>query len=144
MPTLTLALWGPSMRHSSRRLGCVFLLFVAGDPALAGACGLCREDDLAGVYTYEAQQLVQANPDAFAFVLVKLEGALNPGVVGRLQTWLRRVRGIEAATVRVSLQQRVAGFVMQKRGSPSQLVHRLSKTFPALQFRLLPEQGAFR
>lgn len=127
------------MRRHSRRVCCAVLLLCAvGNPALAGACGLCREDDLASVYTYETQQLVQANPDSFAFVLVKLTGALDPDVIGRLQTWLQGVGGIEAATVRVSLQQRVAGFVMQRRDSQSQLLDRLAAAFPDLGFQLVP------
>lgn len=134
------------MRRNSGFLCCavLLLLFAAGGPLRAGACGVCREDDLAGVYTYEAQQLVQANPVALAFVLIKVEGTMGPFGVSRLQSWLRRVRGIDASTVRVSPQQRVVGFVMRKRSSQSQLLDRLTADFPDLAFRLVPDQGLFR
>ena len=124
LPTLIMALWALLMPASN-----------------ASPCGLCREDNRAAVYSYEADQKVTADPERLEFVVLKIKGPLPRETVASLMKWLAGRGGVDPSTVRVSAFQKSIGFVLEKKYSKEALVLDLAKNFPLLSFRPIDYGG---
>ena len=113
-------------------------LWVLLAPNSAYPCGLCREDNRAAVYSYEALQRVKAHPDELEFVVIKMTGSLSAKTVDNLGQWLSWRRGVEATTLKISSLQKSMGFVYEKKTQDKQiLLMELQETFPDLSFKIL-------
>ena len=124
LPTLIMALWALLMPASN-----------------ASPCGLCREDNRAAVYSYEADQKVKADPERLEFVVLKVTGPLPRETVASLISWLAERGGVDSSTLKVSASQKSIGFVFEKKYSKEALILDLAKNFPPLSFRPLDDGG---
>src|SRR4030095_9043948 len=100
----------------------------------AAPCGLCHEDYLSAVYSYEAAEKAKAKPDQLEFTVLKIEGPLAQATLGRLHQWLQKRKGIDSTTVKISAPQKSAGFVFEKRYSKDSLTADLERDFSELDF----------
>ncbi len=106
-------------------------------PGRAWPCGLCREDNRAAVYSYEATQKVAADPKALEFVVLKVKGPLPSKTAEDLIRRLSERQGVDASTVKVSTLQKSIGFVFVKVHGIENLVADLSEGFPHLVFSVV-------
>ncbi|HSA59112.1 MAG TPA: hypothetical protein VLJ37_05445 [bacterium] len=100
-------------------------------------CGLCREDNRAAVYTWEAAQKVAAAPDKLEFVVLKVLGPLPQKRADEIASWLAQRAGVDPSTVKVSAFQKSVGFVFEKSRDKAGLVSEMKKSFPELSLHIL-------
>ncbi|MDO8519546.1 MAG: hypothetical protein Q7T11_05225 [Deltaproteobacteria bacterium] len=103
----------------------------------AYACGACYEDNRAAVYSHEAAQKAEENPEKFEFVVVKVRGPLTPPDQKELKSWLSRRTGVDAATVAVSAMQQTIGFLFEKKFRREKLMVAFGESFPRHRFEIL-------
>ncbi len=105
--------------------------FVSLLPQGAFPCGICKEDDRAAVYSQEAMEKSQAEPDRYEFVVLKVtHGPLTPTNIQKIHDWLAKQSGVASSTVNVSQQQRSIGFLFDKQEKLQFLLENFKQILP--------------
>lgn len=126
------------MRRSDWCLIFLPLTLLSAEPTYP--CGLCHEDDRAAVYSYESMEKVRLGPERLEFLVMKVMGSfdpLAPELVEKLQDWLAKRQGVDAASVIISPNQRSIGFVFEKVYSKGTLLRDLNQAFPSEHFSVV-------
>lgn len=105
----------------------------------AWPCGLCKEDNRAAVYSWDAAQKVDAAPDKLEFVVLKLLGPLPQARADAVAAWLSLQAGVDVSTVKVSTLQKSAGFAYEKGRDKAALLASMRAAFPELSLRVLDD-----
>ena len=115
--------------------GCAAMLAVL--TPVAWACGVCVEDKVAATYDYAVVQ--RAATGGQAMVYCEISGPVDPR---RWQSAARQVRGLDAASIRVSTQPAAISFALDTRQqSPQAAVSALQHAVPRSRVaivRLIP------
>ncbi|MBI4126792.1 MAG: hypothetical protein HY465_04785 [Deltaproteobacteria bacterium] len=113
----------------------VMIAVLVGAMPSANACGICKEDDRAAVYSQAAMEQSQAQPTRYEFVVLKVtHGPLTPTNITKVRRWLSNQQGIVASTVNISQQQRSIGFLFEKQSQLQPLLDNLQKSFTDFTF----------
>jgi hypothetical protein len=92
----------------------------------AWACGVCVEDKMAATYDHEV--VVRAAAKGRAMVFCEIAGPLD---VRQVRNAARNVRGIDAASVRVSSQPPAVSFALDAKQSPQAAVSAMQRGIPS-------------
>ena len=117
---------GPGDRTRARVAGSVLAL-AAWAPAPSLACGACVEDKVAATYDHSAvvRAATNGNVTVFCDVIGRVEAR-------HLRAAVRQVRGVDARSVRVSVQPAALSFAVDPAaGSPQAAVDAVQRALPA-------------
>jgi hypothetical protein len=112
----------------------VLLLFVAAFSARnAAACGACVEDKIAATYDHAVVEHAAAKGDIVVFCELK-----GPVEIRRLKAALRRVKGLDAASVRIAEQPPALSFALDDgRQLPEDAVAALQRAVPDTRITII-------
>jgi copper chaperone CopZ len=95
-------------------------------PAASHACGACAEDQIAATYDHAVVERAATSGDVVVFCTIA-----GPFDAARLKAAVRRVRGVEPRSVRVSVQPAAVSFAIDpKQRSPQAAVQAAQRGMP--------------
>ena len=92
----------------------------------AWACGVCIEDKVAATYDHEV--VVRAAAKSKVMVFCEVAGPLD---ARRIRSAARSVRGVDAASLRISAQPAALSFALEAQQSPQAAVSDMQRGIPA-------------
>src|SRR5690242_16841312 len=97
------------------------------------ACGFCREDQGAAVYSYKNKKA--AHHTGNKYVVVELLGLNKKEQVPEVVHVLKSIAGVCSETVRLSYEQRSASFVYDRKLSLHHIIDEVKRRLSAIQIR---------
>jgi hypothetical protein len=91
----------------------------------AWACGVCIEDKVAATYDHEV--VVRAAAKGKVMVFCEVAGPLDPR---QIRNAVHRVRGADAASVRISSEPPAVSFALDAKQSPQSAVSAIQQAVP--------------